>query len=66
MPLHVSTNLLINTDSLQWQDKEQLTSNRVRPVFPKNGSGVGPGIPSFLNTVNGSTQYLKIKGKLIN
>ena len=28
---------------------------------PKNGMGVGPGIPSFLNTVYGAMQYLKIK-----
>ena len=29
---------------------------------PKNGMGVGPGIPSFLNTVYGAMQYLKIQG----
>jgi len=34
------------------------TSKRVLPVFPNTGSGVGPGIPSFLKTVNGSTKYL--------
>jgi len=31
--------------------------------FPKNGTGVGPGIPSLLNTVKGATQYLREKIK---
>ena len=30
---------------------------------PKNGIGVGPGIPSFLNTVNGATQKLESRRK---
>ena len=38
--------------------KEQLTSYRDLPVFPKSGSGGGPGMPSFLNTDNVATQYL--------
>lgn len=44
--------------TINWTNKEQLTSNRDLPVFPNSGSGGGPEMPSFLNTDNGATQYL--------
>ena len=40
----------------------QLTLKSMTAEVPKNGMGVGPGIPSFLNTVYGAMQYLKIQG----
>lgn len=40
----------------------RLTLKSMTAEVPKNGMGVGPGIPSFLNTVYGAMQYLKIQG----
>jgi len=40
-----------------------LTFNWFFSEFPKNGTGVGPGIPSFLNTVKGAIQDLEEKDK---
>lgn len=55
--------------TINWTNKEQLTSNMAHPVLPKRGSGGGPEMPSFLNTDSGATQYLGERegvSKLIN
>ena len=50
-------NRMANFGSLSLKKlKRQPTLKMVLPAFPRNGSGVGPGIPSFLNTVYGTTQ----------
>ena len=71
--VHHQTIILVGTDvAMQFKtdlfsricigkNDEQPTSVSMPAVFPKNGSGVGPEIPSLLNTVKGSTKYLEEK-----